>query len=158
MLDLDSLIRVIRMQQALGSDGRDGCPGIRHPDDPRLRRTNTMGHLNDQPNYDDLDPGIREMVRWLRTLGFNTTDSGDGVTKKEAIADGDALDMPHVAITCPPYRMVNEAQRLMKAITDRIGGGSIEPGDITASFDPADDSAVIMLVGIDDAAMGFEKP
>lgn len=35
-------------------------------------------------NYDELDPGIRETVRWLQSLGYDTTDSGDGVTKRPA--------------------------------------------------------------------------
>ena len=31
--------------------------------------------------YDDLDSGIREVVRWLNTHGFDTVDSGDGKAK-----------------------------------------------------------------------------
>lgn len=33
-----------------------------------------------------LDPGIRRTILWLRARGFNTTDSGDGVSKDRGAA------------------------------------------------------------------------
>ena len=55
-------------------------------------------------DYNDLDPGIREVVWWLRSHGFHTTDSGDGVSKwanpPEWMAPEDeqcgVLRVPHV--------------------------------------------------------------
>lgn len=48
------------------------------------------------PGYDELDPGIRDLVRFLRERhGFNTTDSGDG--SKAATMDC-AMPFPHVVI------------------------------------------------------------
>lgn len=35
-------------------------------------------------NYDQLDDGVRELVRLLRDNRFTTTDSGDGYSKPEA--------------------------------------------------------------------------
>jgi hypothetical protein len=49
-----------------------------------------------EPDYDELDPGIREVVRLLFGAGFGTTDSGDGKTKGEFGAD-----YPHVHIFVP---------------------------------------------------------
>lgn len=45
-------------------------------------------------NYDELDPGVRDLVRWLRVYwNLNTTDSGDGVSKP---AEARVMDVPHV--------------------------------------------------------------
>jgi len=41
-------------------------------------------------DYDEIDPGIRDVVRRLREAGYNTTDSGDGVTK--FAEGGEAMD------------------------------------------------------------------
>lgn len=49
-------------------------------------------------SYDELDPGIREVVRALRDAGYNTIDSGDGVSKKGTHAEGEYLDFPHVLV------------------------------------------------------------
>ncbi len=49
-------------------------------------------------NYYELDPGIREDVRRVREAGFETTDSGDGVSK----ADADALPYAHIACLYKP--------------------------------------------------------
>lgn len=48
-------------------------------------------------DYTQLDPGIRDEVRLLRACGFQTTDSGDGVTKIELIASGCAMPVPNIA-------------------------------------------------------------
>ena len=63
-------------------------------------------------NYDDLDPGIRRTVHWLRAHGFETTDSGDGVSKTQAIFDGEALDVPHAFMKLLPAALVTESMRL----------------------------------------------
>ena len=44
-----------------------------------------------------LDPGIRDVVRYLRGKGYETTDSGDGVSKPASwFETGEALPFPHV--------------------------------------------------------------
>lgn len=50
--------------------------------------------MTDDLDYESLDPGIREHVRKVRALGYETTDSGDGVSKP---ADYEGV---------PPYRHV----------------------------------------------------
>lgn len=100
-----------------------------------------------------LDPGIRETVRRLRDAGFDTRDSGDGVTK--LAAGWEALDFPHVVIRCEPAQVVAEARRLHTFVTEH--GICVEPVGhssvwIEASYDPVNDIATIMLAGMSDAA------
>lgn len=45
-------------------------------------------------NYEEMDPGIRDVVKALNEAGFETTDSGDG---SKAATDEDAFAFPHVA-------------------------------------------------------------
>lgn len=59
--------------------------------------------------YDALDPGIRDVVVLLRSNGFDTTDSGDGVSKPP---EGRVFDFPHVAVVTSPALLVFEAERL----------------------------------------------
>lgn len=44
-----------------------------------------------EPNYDELDEGIRGAVRTINAMGFVTTDSGDGTSELEC-----AVGFPHV--------------------------------------------------------------
>jgi hypothetical protein len=112
--------------------------------------------LNDI-DYETLDPGIRETVRHLRAHGFNTTDSGDGITKPAAgWPDDEVLHVPHVAIVCDDgCLMVAQADRLMRILA--TGGVRVLPQSmdrtlpsIQASYDPADGTAVIILTGVSD--------
>lgn len=95
-----------------------------------------------------LDPGIRTTVQWLNQHFFTTTDSGDGVSKTDLIATGDALDMPHVFMTCDPEILVAQANRLELALASI--GIEATSGTISASYDPVDRIAVIMLLGVND--------
>jgi hypothetical protein len=55
--------------------------------------------MSESLDYETLDPGIRDVVRRLRDRGFETTDSGDGVSKPaEWYAAGEAIPFPHVVI------------------------------------------------------------
>lgn len=90
-----------------------------------------------------LDPGIRRTVMWLRSCGFETTDSGDGVSKSPVGDDGE-LDFPHVFMTCDPFDMVAEARRLLGLLT----GLGLDFGRVEASFSPNDGIAVIALTGV----------
>lgn len=57
-------------------------------------------------DYTQLDPGIQDIVRQLHAWGFETTDSGDGVTKFQVPEpermDG-ILDFPHVVVIFPEF-------------------------------------------------------
>ena len=99
-------------------------------------------------NEADLDHGIRLTVRWLREHNFDTTDSGDGVSKADLITTGDALDFPHVVMVVEPRALITESLRLFDLLETR--GLPPGPGTIQANFDPADGVATIMLMGIND--------
>lgn len=91
--------------------------------------------------YNELDPGIRWVVIWLNKIGFETTDSGDGRTKPPG---PDVLPYAHVAIKSSPTSLLSDADHLRRRIDDARPGGSVMPS-IQATYDPADQSAVILV-------------
>lgn len=93
-----------------------------------------------------LDPGIADVVIMLRNLGFNPTDSGDGVSKPDEQRD---FDVKHVACAWEPvlgdlpdgapvdaHQFFREAQRLQKT----LGSG----WKVEASFAPADSNYLLL--------------
>ena len=62
-------------------------------------------------NFNDITPGVTKLVAFLQSLGFNTTDSGDGVVNTDLCME-DALDFPHVFMTVPIDQMWQESHRL----------------------------------------------
>lgn len=83
-----------------------------------------------------LDPGVRAFVAFLRSKGFETTDSGDGVTKKPSEDDDTTvLPWPHVFIVTRAEDLRSECDRLWQAMHD--AGLSVEPGDIQGTYDPS---------------------
>lgn len=50
-----------------------------------------------------LDPGVRDLVLALRSAGYETTDSGDGVSKPQV--DGCTLPFLHVYIHVPNHNV-----------------------------------------------------
>lgn len=108
--------------------------------------------MNEEPNYEEMNPGIRQTVKWLRELGFETTDSGDGKT-------GDCEcdhPYPYVAMTVGhPLHLIIETDRLVVELQKL--GIKIEPLDeegtascVQASYDAGDKYAVIFIANIDD--------
>jgi hypothetical protein len=95
---------------------------------------------------DDLDPGICKTVNLLCAAGFDTTDSGDGVSKPDMAC---ALPYPHVFAIVDPARMVEEAQRLLDLVSCyadmNLPGRAVE-----VSYSPIDGVAVLMLIGLRD--------
>jgi hypothetical protein len=101
-----------------------------------------------------ITPGIIKTVEWLNANGFITSDSGDGVTNVEAGMEG-ALDYPNVAIPVQPTGLVYLASALL-ILLKRVGVEVLPASEdtsipcISASYDPADNSAIVMLYGVDD--------
>lgn len=88
-------------------------------------------------DYGELDPGIRDTVRLLRDAGFDTTDSGDGVSKPQDWYDsGEAMPFPHVAAAAAPEVLLREAHRMQAVLGD---GWTVE-----ASFTTHDGSAILL--------------
>ena len=92
--------------------------------------------------YENLDPGIREVVRVLRDAGFVTTDSGDGVSKWENPPEWmtedpegcGVLRIPHVFMVA---RSGEEGVELCERLLMLL-----ELYDITAKSVPADGQGV----------------
>lgn len=84
-------------------------------------------------DYSALDVGIRDVVRTLRLAGFDTTDSGDGVSKPP---DQRVFECRHVAaVTCAPD-MVCEAHRMAEVLGD---GWAVE-----ATYWPTTRTAIVL--------------
>lgn len=94
-------------------------------------------------DYNEIDPGVRETVRWLRERhGFDTFDSGDGVSRIDPnLEDHEQLwgIMPHVGIRCEPEELISVADRLA-AVCAEVGI-EITPYEddpnIQATYNPA---------------------
>jgi hypothetical protein len=95
-------------------------------------------------DIDELDPGVREVVRRLRLHDFETCDSGDGVSKP---LDEGVLDRPHVFISIPPAKMLEEAHRLQSLVESWISGTEWE---CDASYNPRDGLAFLFLWDVTD--------
>lgn len=99
-----------------------------------------------------IDPGIRRLVAWLRSLGYKTTDSGDGVSKTLDVfaqdAEQDALDFAHVHISIGLDNnlswQADKLHRLMKA-------AGITEGQVQVTYSPNDGIATLSVFGITDA-------
>lgn len=104
-----------------------------------------------------ITPGVRRLVAYLNRQGFRTTDSGDGVTNVAAGMEG-AMPFPNVAIEPgAPEALHTDAHALLLLLADigirvhPINDGSVPC--IQATYDPADESGVILLTGVDDSML-----
>lgn len=140
-----------------GSEGEWILLTAEQYDGPRMN-----GPMTDEDfDPEELDPGVRRLVLWLRGLGFDTTDSGDGRTKLAAGFDeGSALPYPHVAICVEPENLVRDADRLADLLQEEhgieVGPTPPEPPDpprIEASYDPSTGTAMLLLLHVDDSML-----
>lgn len=107
-------------------------------------------------NYEELDPGIRKTVRFLRAHGFDTTDSGDGVSKVNGNLDWESMGIipfPHVNIWFP-IKNVQEAINEINRLHDLLNKFGIKLDgrfqNIELTYSPVRSDATIFVVGIDD--------
>lgn len=73
----------------------------------------------DEAMYDDLDPGIVEVVRFLHGHGFETTDSGDGVSKLDPDFkwhDPHCWTVPHVAVRTTLVSGFSDARKVQELL------------------------------------------
>lgn len=104
--------------------------------------------ISDTVDYTELDPGIRETVRFLRQNNFDTTDSGDGSKASEMEC---AESEPNAYMVVDnPRNLVSEAVRLRTVLVGRFGNKVRAQMSIEASFSPLDDVALIALHGLSD--------
>lgn len=84
----------------------------------------------DPLNYDQLNPGVRELVKELREdYGFNTTDSGDGTNLANGMEG--ALEERHVYIQVEREDFFKEGTRLQALYPDAYVEASWWPGSGT---------------------------
>lgn len=111
-------------------------------------------------NYDEIDSGVRQLVRYLRERGFDTCDSGDG---SKAGTMGCARTEPHVTVRADSIHLISVALRLRDAADDfGLAVSPIGMGDwsVQATFDPCDRSSFVDLfrepqaLGVDGGASG----
>lgn len=98
-------------------------------------------------DYNELDPGIRETVLFLRERGFNTTDSGDG-SKAETMECAEAE--PNVYMVCEAGDLILQANRLKTVLVSRFGEKIGERARIEANYSPFDGIAILALHGVSD--------
>ncbi len=114
----------------------------------------------DDIDYQQLDPAIRNVVRLLRLNGFDTHDSGDGVSKADWIARGTAMAIPHVFVRATPESMVSCARDLLLLVR-RVGvtvssGYFRQESDrvlVESTYCPVADEATVVLLGLNDATL-----
>ena len=99
--------------------------------DPKFAFEEEAGEVD----YDELSPGIRDLVRELNDLGYETTDSGDGTNYQEGMEC--ALPYRHVIGIIPPEKDVRE---FTDTLQDRYPEARIE-----ASYAP-DEEAIFILM------------
>jgi len=125
----------------------------------------------DDFDYASLDPGIRDVVRWLHARGIRTSDSGDGKTKflltckhcgykfgagdppfchlrptmlceSEIDLSTEAMPFPHVIVPSTPETVIAEARILLGWLR---AGRPDEDWVVEASFSPNDGSAFLLM-------------
>jgi len=133
-----------------------------------------LGGPRTVPPYEELDPGVRETVRWLFEHGFNPT--GDGVSKVGKM--GCARPIKHVyMVVAPSDTLENEVDRLYGLLLERgvrlfdgpstpeeaeelgvrwegVPEGVVPGGSLQGSYAPGG-PGIIMLEGVDDVVLGL---
>ena len=97
-------------------------------------------------NYNELDPGIVDVVRFLNKHGFTTTDSGDGVTKFNSSCEPlmqCAIPFPHVISTTTPATLIDEATRMQALFDGAVG--VFDDWTVEANFKPSEPDTAILF-------------
>lgn len=115
--------------------------------------------LPDPPKVEQLDPGIADVVIMLRNLGFNPTESGDGVSKPDVERD---FDVKHVACAWePPHGDGPNALEIGRTdffvAADRLQNVLGAGWKVEASYDPADNSYVLLATKKDPPSPRHQK-
>lgn len=151
----------------VGCPGSQGCTSIGE----LIEQTRQLKEEEDALIV-DIDPGVRRLVKWLRSKNFDTCDSGDGESKPYAKdPESGGRPYPHVIIQAENEDLVAESLRLLNELRD--AGVRIYPvghfeGDewpsftamydgkfpyIQTTYDPCMDNAFIELAGVNDSKL-----
>lgn len=96
----------------------------------------------------EIQPTMVRTVAWVRSLGFETTDSGDGVTNVDAGMEG-AMSVPHVVARVPTHALVAYADVMWGAV--RVRGLDRRGATVEAVYGPGDGVATVVIYGVTDA-------
>lgn len=111
----------------------------------------------DPIDYNMIDLGVQKLVRLLRTNGFDTCDSGDGVSKQP---EHRFFEHPHVFINTEPETIAGECDRLhallasVGVLVPPAGPDETPTPEIGGSYDPAGRLALIHLYHVTDDMIG----
>jgi hypothetical protein len=108
----------------------------------------------DEATLAEVSPGVRQLVKLLNELDFETTDSGDGSNYLEGMEG--ALPEPNVAMVVKPEQLISESERLKEVLERRgvrFGFGDDDLPVISASYNPVDKTCVILLLGVNDKSL-----
>lgn len=103
-----------------------------------------------------IQPTMIKTVTWLQSLGFNTTDSGDGVQNVQDGMEG-ALEFPHVFMVLPRFGQDprDAADFLAFKCQERgiiLGGDQAgETPCVELTYLPHDRVTILALVGVQDS-------
>lgn len=110
----------------------------------------------DYLDAESLTPGIRRTVLLLRSWGYETCDSGDGVTNVAAGMEG-ARDYPHVVIRLKDACWLADAAHYLarKLHAYGVGTGAVGSGKpaIQVSYDPEIKLALMEVIDLDDSKL-----
>lgn len=111
-----------------------------------------------------LDPNIRAVVLFLRDRGFDTCDSGDGVSKLSAGPDDCVRPCPHVTIRTEPGLLIATCDQVRRALEQDAGVavvplGPDEPGPgeavIEGVYLVGSGVAIVDITHLDDADLAL---
>ena len=103
---------------------------------------------------ENLNPGINEVVSFLRDNGFDTCDSGDGLTNVNEGMEG-ALPWPHVHCKISQHTLVSQADKLALLthhLREKENSGFLLP-QIEATYFPLDQACVLTFVNVNNAVL-----
>lgn len=118
-------------------------------------------------NYDELDPNIRKLVKYLNDKGYTTCDSGDGKYKFEVLGwskDDCALNIPHVFMQCDPlnmYDMVVSLESDLASLGIYLGEPkSLEEAykmpTVSVSYNPSHEHAILEVLNVADSDIDWD--
>lgn len=93
----------------------------------------------DDFDYGQISPGVRDIVRFLRGCGYNTTDSGDGSNYADGM--GGALPFRHVMGTFVSG-CLKEFADTMKSVLE---SGGFSGYRVEVSYSPGEPSVFMVL-------------
>jgi hypothetical protein len=97
--------------------------------------------MMDDFDYEQLNPGIRDLVKTLHELGYETSDSGDGKTNIEAGMDW-GFDFRHVCGPIDGYDMITFAVSMKSKLLSEYPDVRVE---VSWSTDDGNSPAMFMV-------------